>query len=86
MVAKPRNHPADGGVSYPFVYMVVQVEVRRCDNDELVHAYETDLADSMKRRVFAEQMSEAYAAQQYSIVEPLRVQRRFINQQKETTA
>lgn len=77
MAAKPPHHPADGGVIYPFVYMIVYVEVRRCEDDALVHAYETDLADSMKRRVFAEQMSEAYAAYQYSIVEPVRVQRRL---------
>jgi hypothetical protein len=77
MVAQPRNHPAD---------RLVWVEVRRCDDDELVRAYETDLADPMKRRVFAEQMSEVCAALQYSIVEPLRLQRRFINQQKETPA
>lgn len=71
------NHPANGDVSYPFVYMVIRVQVRKCDTDELVKEYETDLADSRKRRVFAEQMSESYAANQYSIVEPIRVQRRF---------
>ena len=76
-VRKLRNHPADGGVSYPFVYMIIRVEIRDAKTDETIHVYETDLADSTKRRVFAEQMSAAYAAGQCSIVEPIRVQRRL---------
>ena len=77
-------HPANGGKTYPFVYMIVRVEIY--DNDgELVATYETDLADSMKRRTFAEQMSEAYAAGQSSVVTPVRVQRRFANHQQENT-
>ena len=72
-----RQHPSNGGVSYPFIYMVIWVEVRRVEDDKLIHAYETDLADSTKRRVFAEQMSEAYAANQYNVVNPIRVQRRM---------
>lgn len=72
-----RHHPVNAGISYPFIYMVVQVEIRDVVTDETIHIYETDLADSMKRRVFAEQMSEAYAANQYSLVVPVRVQRRF---------
>lgn len=65
------------GVSYPFIYMIITVQIRRCADDALIKEYETDLADASKRRVFAEQMSEAYAAEQYSIVEPIRVQRRM---------
>lgn len=76
MNAVRKPHPANGGVSYPFIYMVVWVEIYDAD-DNLVHEYETDLADSMKRRVFAEQMSEAYAAGQQSYVHPIRVQRRM---------
>lgn len=72
-----RQHPANAGVSYPFIYMVIWVEVRRVEDGKLIHAYETDLADSTKRRVFAEQMSEAYAANQYNVVKPIRVQRRL---------
>ena len=71
--------PVDGGVSYPFVYMVLNVQVRDMDTDALIAEYETDLGDSSKRRVFAEQMNEAYANNQYSIVEPVRVQRRVFN-------
>ncbi|MBP7610182.1 MAG: hypothetical protein KA760_11845 [Steroidobacteraceae bacterium] len=71
-----KPHPVNAGVSYPFIYLIVLVQIRRCSDDALIIEYETDLADSSKRRVFAEQMSEAYAAGQYSIVEPIRVQRR----------
>lgn len=74
---KKRNHPANAGTHYPFIYMVVWVEIRDNKTDELIAEYETDLADSSKRRTFAEQMSEAYAANQYSIVSPTRVQRRI---------
>lgn len=74
---KKRNHPANAGTHYPFIYMVVWVEIRDNKTDELIAEYETDLADSSKRRTFAEQMSEAYAADQYSIVSPIRVQRRI---------
>lgn len=77
MNTRLRNHPVDGGVSYPFIYMVLRVEIRDAVTDQVIHVYETDLADSAKRRVFAEQMSEAYAAGQCSIVEPIRVQRRL---------
>ena len=72
-----RNHPVNAGTHYPFIYMIVLVEIRDAKTDQIIHRYETDLADSMKRRVFAEQMSEAYAAGQMSIVEPIRVQRRI---------
>lgn len=74
---KKRNHPANAGVTFPFIYMIVDVEIHDNKTDQLVAQYQTDLADSMKRRTFAEQMSEAYAADQYSIVVPVRVQRRF---------
>ncbi len=72
-----KQHPANAGVSYPFIYMIVSVQIRCCEDNSLVKEYETDLADSVKRRVFAEQMSESYAANQYSVVEPIRVQRRI---------
>lgn len=75
MINKP--HPVNAGISYPFVYMVLWVEVRRVEDGGLVHAYETDIADSSKRRVFAEQASEAYAANQYIVTRPIRVQRRI---------
>lgn len=74
---KKRHHPADAGTPDPYIYMVIRVEIRDDKTDEVIHVYETDLADSMKRRVFAEQMSEAYAAGQISIVSPIRVQRRL---------
>lgn len=74
---KKRNHPANAGTHYPFIYMIVEVEIRCNKTDKQIHVYETDLADSQKRRTFAEQMSEAYAADQYSIVSPIRVQRRI---------
>ena len=70
-------HPANAGTHYPFIYMVISVEIRDAKTDQTIHRYETDLADSAKRRTFAEQMSEAYAAGQISIIEPIRVQRRF---------
>lgn len=73
----PKQHPVNAGVIYPFIYMIIRVEIRDAATDRTVHIYETDLADSTKRRVFAEQMSEAYAAGQVSIVEPIRVQRRM---------
>lgn len=76
-MANKRNHPANAGTHYPFIYMIVLVEIFCNKTDERLHAYETDLADSSKRRTFAEQMSEAYAADQYSIVSPIRVQRRL---------
>ena len=72
-----KPHPVNAGVSYPFIYMIVWVQVFRMGDGSLIHEYETDLADSSKRRVFAEQMSECYAANQYSIVQPIRVQRRI---------
>lgn len=74
---KKRHHPVNAGTYYPFIYMIVLVEIRDNKTDKLIAEYETDLADSSKRRVFAEQMSEAYAADQYSIVSPIRVQRRI---------
>ena len=74
---KKRHHSANAGTHYPFIYMIVEVEIRCNETDKLIHVYETDLADSVKRRTFAEQMSEAYAANQYSIVSPIRVQRRI---------
>lgn len=77
MSSRPVKGFINAGVSYPFIYMIVDVETRRTNDDSLVHFYETDLADSSKRRVFAEQMSECYAANQYSIVVPKRVQRRI---------
>lgn len=71
-----RQHPANAGISYPFIYMVIWVEVYDAD-DNLIKAYETDLADSQKRRTFAEQASEAYAAGQQLYTRPIRVQRRI---------
>ena len=68
---------ANGGKTYPFIYMIVRVSIFDMATDNLIAEYETDLGDSIKRRTFAEQMSEAYAAGQYSVVEPIRVQRRF---------
>ena len=76
-MADKRNHPANAGTHYHFIYMVVWVEIRDNKTDKLIAEYETDLADSQKRRTFAEQMSEAYAANQYSIVSPTCVQRRI---------
>lgn len=71
------HHPVvTGGTHYPYIYMVIEVRIFDADGT-LIHEYETDLADSMKRRVFAEQMSEAYAAGQSSTVFPKRVQRRL---------
>lgn len=61
---------------YPYTAMRVMVEIRNCNNDTLIKGYETDLADDNQRRVFAEQMTAAYAAKQYSIVEPIFVGRR----------
>lgn len=60
-----------------YVYMVVDVEVIDLETDTTIAFYETDLADASKRRVFAEQSAFAYAAGQYLIVTPKRVQRRF---------
>ena len=74
---KPAAQFVNGGTHYPFIYIAVLVQIYDMDTDNLVHEHETDLADSIIRRTFAEQMSEAYAAGQYSIVEPIRVQRRF---------
>ena len=76
-MTRPAENYVNGGKSYPFIYMHVRVGVYDMKTDELIHEYETDLGDSVKRRTFAEQMSEAYAAGQYSVVEPIRVQRRF---------
>ena len=76
-MADKRNHPVNAGTHYPFIYMIVLVEIRCNETDKQIHVYETDLADSSKRRTFAEQMSEAYAANQYSTVTPIRVQRRI---------
>ena len=76
MSTKP-YHSANAGTHYPFIYMILLVEIRDAQTGQLIHAYETDLADSTKRRVFAEQMSEAYAAGQMNIAKPLRVQRRL---------
>lgn len=76
-MAHKRNHPVNAGTHYPFIYMIVSVQIRDNKSDSLIAEYETDLADSSKRRTFAEQMSEAYAADQYSIVVPIRVQRRI---------
>ena len=70
------HHPVNGGTHYPFIYMIIWVKIFDADGT-LIHEYETDLADSMKRRIFAEQMSEAYAAGQSSAVSPKRVQRRL---------
>lgn len=74
---KKRHHPANAGTRCPYIYIIIRVEIRDDKTDEVIHVYETDLADSMKRRVFAEQMSEAYAAGQISIVSPIRVQKRL---------
>lgn len=76
-VSRPASRFVNAGKVYPFIYMIVHVSVYDMDTDELIAEYETDLADSTKRRTFAEQMSEAYAANQYNIVEPIRVQRRL---------
>lgn len=76
-MADKRNHPVNAGTHYPYIYMIVMVEIRDQKTDQLIKQYETDLADSSKRRTFAEQMSEAYAAGQVSIVKPIRVQRRI---------
>lgn len=56
-------------------YCFMNVEVTICDektDDEILN-YTTDLANSQLRRVFAEQMINAYAGGQYSIVVPLKV-------------
>lgn len=60
-----------------YAYMIVDVEVLDVETDQTIAQYETDLADSSKRRVFTEQSAFAYAANQYLIVVPKRVQRRF---------
>lgn len=57
-----------------FNYDVMQVRVEVTDvNDNLIAEYTTNLADEGQRRVFAEQMTEAYAAGQASFVYPLHV-------------
>lgn len=50
--------------------MKVDVEIRDMDSDQLIVAYTTDLANYEQRRVFAEQMMNAYEGHQYSIVQP----------------
>lgn len=60
-----------------YTYMIVEVEVIDAATEQTIAVYETDLADSSKRRVFAEQSANAYAANQYLIVVPKRVQLRF---------
>lgn len=57
-----------------FAYDLMQVRVEVCDiHDNLIAEYTTNLADDAQRRVFAEQMTAAYAAGQSSFVYPLQV-------------
>lgn len=60
---------------YPFKIMKVRVTVRDAITEETIADYSTNLADEKQRRTFAEQMTEAYAAGQYSIVEPIHSER-----------
>ena len=53
--------------------MIVEVDVRDVDTDQTLVAYSTDLANDQMRRVFAEQMSNAYAGGQDSVVVPSKV-------------
>lgn len=59
-----------------FKRLDVHVEVRDDMTDYLVTEYDTNLANDGERRVFAEQMLNAYSGGQYSIVSPLKVIRR----------
>jgi hypothetical protein len=56
-----------------FKHMLVNVKIVS-PKGETVCSYNTDLADDRQRRVFAEQMTSTYAANQASVVRPVVVE------------